>query len=70
MTLIQAALREQGRSVQWLASKLGVERSYVGRMISGRRPLPDAHARQIATLLGLPLSHIQPETHDREPVAV
>lgn len=58
MTLARRLIREQGRTVTWVASKVGVERSYFAHMLSGRFPMPPAVAESLATVLGVPIEMI------------
>lgn len=50
------ALKDQGRSKRWLAYRLGVSESYVGKVIQGRRTFPEPLAIRAAEVLGLAFS--------------
>ena len=47
-------LREQGRSVTWLAGLLDLERSHVGRMLMGERSWSMKQRQTTALALGVP----------------
>jgi hypothetical protein len=51
------ALKEQGRTMNWLVAQLNktnpVTRQYVSAMMNGKRPMSEAWERRIKTVLGL-----------------
>lgn len=53
-------IKAQGRSLTWLAARIGVERSYFSRMVDGERRMPAHVATALAAILGLPVEVIQP----------
>lgn len=55
-TKLGLALKDQGRSKRWLAFRLGVSESYVGKVIQGQRTFPEPLAIRAAELLGLSFS--------------
>ena len=63
-TRIGAALAAQGRKRRWLADLLGVSESYLSRVISGERTMPEPMARRTAAALGVDFS-LHFELHER-----
>jgi transcriptional regulator with XRE-family HTH domain len=53
-TQLGLVMKEQGRTKRWLAQRIGVSESLVGKVISGDRTMPESKARQAASALGLP----------------
>jgi transcriptional regulator with XRE-family HTH domain len=53
-TRLGLVMKEQGRTKRWLAQRIGVSESLVGKVISGDRTMPEYKARLAAAALGLP----------------
>jgi transcriptional regulator with XRE-family HTH domain len=68
MTPAQRVIQEQGRSIAWIARKLGMDRTYVSRIIAFRRPMPPGFAESLATLLGVPVDFITPAEAEFEAI--
>lgn len=49
---IKEYLHKEERSLAWLARQVGITRSYLADMISGRRALQDKYARAIIKISG------------------
>jgi transcriptional regulator with XRE-family HTH domain len=65
-----ATLREQGRSVTWLARRLGVSRQYASDVLHGHYAIRRELAERIAGLLGVEADEIFAPVHqpaDRVP---
>lgn len=54
-TNLKAVLRQQGRTVTWLATVLGVTRPHVSRVCNGERTVSAAHAATASQWVGVPL---------------
>lgn len=50
-----SALRQEERSIRWLARKVGVEPSHLYRIVHQERTASDTVAREVATLLNRPI---------------
>jgi transcriptional regulator with XRE-family HTH domain len=64
--LIFATLDERGIRQQWLADKLGVDKSLLSKYRTGKRPMPVAHVARSAELLNLPVDYLM-STHANFP---
>lgn len=53
--LALSALREQGRTIAWLAGKLGYSRNHVREQLIGRRRITPQQALRMAELTGNPV---------------
>ena len=53
-TTVERILDQQGRSIRWLAIKVGVDPSYAWRMLHGERPLTPEFRSSTAEALGVP----------------
>jgi transcriptional regulator with XRE-family HTH domain len=48
---LRQALKEQGRTVQWLADEMGYSRGYVSNVLGGKTPFTDAfHEKALSAL--------------------
>ena len=54
-THLNDVIRNQGRTKRWLAGRVGLSESYLGRIISGTFPVREDKAQEIADILGEPL---------------
>jgi len=54
-TNLENVMTEQGRRGVWLASQLGVSRSFMSHVMKGRRTVDESVAGRVAELLGVPL---------------
>lgn len=54
-TAVLATIREQGRSIVWLAGKLGMSRQYTSDVAHGRCVVREDIARRVADALNVPL---------------
>lgn len=54
-TQLEQVIRSQGRTNRWLAGRVGLSESYLGRIIKGVFPVREEKAAQIARELGVPL---------------
>jgi plasmid maintenance system antidote protein VapI len=48
----------QGRSSNWLASRLDVDQSYVSKLRSGAKPITEDLAQRISRILDVPVSFL------------
>lgn len=64
MTPARRLIKAQGRSITWVASRVGIERSYFSRMVDGQRPMPSEVADRLAAVLGVPVEVIAPQPHE------
>lgn len=55
MTRARELLFSQGRTVQWCARQLGMDRAELSKMLNGHKPLPPRLAERLAALLGVPV---------------
>lgn len=51
---IAQTIREQGRSVTWVARQIGVSRQYTSDVVHGHRTVTEPMARRISGVLGMP----------------
>lgn len=51
---LRRALKDQGRSVAWLAEAMGYSRSYVSNVLNGNLPFTEKFQRQAAAALAAP----------------
>jgi transcriptional regulator with XRE-family HTH domain len=52
---VASTIREQGRSVAWLAREIGLSRQYTSDAVHGNVVVKSAIAEKIAKALGVPL---------------
>ena len=48
---LRKALKDQGRTVQWLATEMGYNRSYVSNVLNGHLPYTEKFQRQATTAM-------------------
>lgn len=53
-TQLEEVIRSQGRTKRWLASRVGLSESYLGRIVNGTFPVHEEKAVRIANELGVP----------------
>lgn len=51
---IRQTIRQQGRSVTWVAEQLPFSRQYTSDVVNGRRAVNEETAKMISALLGIP----------------
>lgn len=61
MTVARQVIKEQGRTVAWVARRLGIDRTYLSRMLSGERPMPRDVMERLAGILQVPVGLIDEE---------
>lgn len=63
LTPLQKELRRQGRKQKWLAEQLGIDPSYLSRLLRGWVPRDTLkrYAPRIAELLGVPMEQLFPQ---------
>lgn len=59
-TPVEQVLKQQGRSMSWLARQADVDQSYAWRMLRGERPLTDDFKAAAVRALGVPESFLFP----------
>lgn len=60
-TPVEQVLKQQGRSMSWLADQTDVSQSYAWRMLKGERPLTPEFKVATVRALGVPESFLFPE---------
>lgn len=53
-------IRAQGRTVAWVAARLGLERAYLSMMLHGHRPMRRDVAERLALVLGVTVDDVLP----------
>lgn len=61
---LRSRLTEEGRSLKWLAAKLGVTRQSIYLWAWGEKRLPRERAAEIEQLLGVPARDLFPNVED------
>lgn len=56
MTKAREILFSQGRTVQWCANQLCMDRAELSKILNGHKPLPPRLAERLAALLGVPVT--------------
>ena len=55
---LKAVIEHQGRSIQWMAGRLGIGHSMVSLIVSEKRTVSMDRAQRVSDLLGVPVELI------------
>lgn len=69
-TQLEEVIRSQGRTKRWLAGRVGLSESYLGRIVNGTFPVREEKAARIADELGVPLFLVFELTDVRHSISI